>query len=260
MPEPAADSTQRRVLALLAAMAGALALIGVITGITPENYEAQRSVPREVPDPGDVPPARTHAELERHPWGSGPVASGWNESRVIARESAVDVTDREPSVDDTLAQRAARRAFDGAPPVVPHPVRPGGAPECIACHVGGFALGERRANLIPHATFASCTQCHVSSAPSLAVTALSAASVDTAPESVPAEVPSLWKGLASPIAGATVWQGAPPTVPHSTWMRERCDACHGPEGRTALQTPHPDRRSCLQCHPAVSELGSFGSR
>ncbi len=102
-------------------------------------------------------------------------------------------------------------------------------------------LGERRAGAIPHAAYASCTQCHVSAnAPFAAVPASTAASVANG-----------WVGLAAPVEGAIAYAGAPPAVPHSTRMRERCESCHGPGGEAALQTPHPERLSCLQCHPAT---------
>jgi cytochrome c-type protein NapB len=255
MSDPAPESSQRRVLALLAAIAITVALVGVVTGISPGEYEAQRPEPRVAADPGDIPPARTHAELERRPWGSGPVASGWTESLGIAdavevaREARAANGEAEPSVAEALEERRGRRAFDGAPPVVPHPVRPGGAAECVACHVQSFALAGRRASGIPHATFASCTQCHVSSAPSLAPGT-----------GGPQAVPSGWTGLESATEGVRAYTGAPPAVSHATWMRERCDSCHGPKGRAALRTPHPERQSCLQCHPAISEYSSRGAR
>ncbi len=250
MPEPVPDTPERRLIALLAAVVIAVSLIGIVTGIAPERYQAKRPKLQERADPGDVPPARTHAELEIRPWTGGPAASGWSEGRELARREAEERWETGYSAEAARDDRARRRAFDGAPPVVPHPVRPGGAPECVACHLDGFALAGRRASVIPHRIFASCTQCHVSSAPSLGVAAGGG----------PAAVPTSFVGLASSGAGETAYEGAPPAVPHSTWMRERCDSCHGADGRAALKTPHKERRSCLQCHPAVSEHNSLGSR
>ena len=31
------------------------------------------------------------------------------------------------------------------------------------------------------------------------------------------------------------YAGAPPVIPHPTWMRERCESCHGPRGRQGLR-------------------------
>jgi cytochrome c-type protein NapB len=252
VPEPGGDAAQRRVLELLAAAVVAIAVIGVITGISPEEYEAKRPPARVRAPAGEVPPARSHAELERNPWGGGPVASGWTEGVAVARAAAVERPEQGWSVAEAVAARTVRRAYDGAPPVVPHPVRPGGAPECVACHLDGFALGARRASAIPHQTFASCTQCHVSTAASLAV-------LDSGGSPTPGAM-STWRGLESSEGGPTAYEGAPPAVPHSTWMRERCESCHGPDGRVAMRTPHLERRSCLQCHPAISERITIGSR
>jgi cytochrome c-type protein NapB len=205
-----------------------------------------------MPDPlASAPaPARTHAELERRPWTGGPAASGWAQSQRIAAKTAVRDTREGVPAEEAVQDRAARRAFDGAPPVIPHPVRASGAAECLACHAQGFALGGRRASPVPHAAYASCTQCHVTDSASFT-------RLDANPA---ARVESRWQGLASPTSAAIAYEGAPPAVPHSTWMRERCESCHGPEGRAALRTPHPERRSCLQCHPSTGGRGLRASR
>jgi cytochrome c-type protein NapB len=197
-----------------------------------------------------VPPARTHAELELRPWTGGPAASGWQQSRKVAAKTAEHDETEGASVETAVIERAAHRAYDGAPPVIPHPVRASGAAECLACHADGFALGNRRASPVPHASYASCTQCHVSASAPFTLVAASPA----------AEAESAWAGLTSPTAGEVAYEGAPPAVPHWTRMRERCESCHGPEGRAALRTPHPERRSCLQCHPATGSRSARASR
>lgn len=247
MPDPPRQ-TPVRVMGLLAAVVVAVVGIGYATGTAPSSYRAQRPPLRERADPGGVPPARSHAELAVRPWTAGPEA--WEQARAIATKAAVPVATEGESVETAVKERAARRAYDGAPPVVPHPVRARGAAECLACHGDGFTLGSRRATPIPHASFASCTQCHVSaSAPFTRVAASPAA-----------RAPSTWQGLASPTGGEEAYMGAPPAVPHSTRMRERCESCHGPERRVALRTPHPERRSCLQCHPAIGGRNARQSR
>ena len=245
MPEPGRDTARGRVLALIATASIAVALIGFLTGTNPEEYEpvtAPAPAPRA--PAGDVPPARSHAELERTPWGEGAEASGWLASRQVAAEAAAG-DEAEGDLEAAAADRAKRRAFAGAPPVIPHPVRAGGAAECVACHADGFALGGRRASIIPHARFASCTQCHAAAAPFTVLPANAAASVG-----------NRFAGLRSPGNGVAAYEGAPPAVPHPTWMRDQCGSCHGPGGRAGLQTPHPERRSCLQCHPTGADLGT----
>jgi cytochrome c-type protein NapB len=239
-----------RTSALLAAAIVAVAFIGLLTGTERSTYQAKRPPVIERPDPGNVPPARTHAELEVRPWGSSPEQSGWREALRIAASAASSETADGDSVDQVIRERVEQRAFDGAPPVVPHPVRAGGAAECLACHGEGFVLGARRAAGVPHADFASCTQCHVSSA--AAFTVVSANPAFSAENS--------WKGLEARAAGAVAYPGAPPAVPHSTWMRDQCESCHGSDGRVALRTPHPERQSCLQCHPATGERSDQRAR
>lgn len=246
MPETPPDEIRQRGLWLLGAVVLAVAAIGFVTGISPDEYEARRSKPLRVAVAGDVPPARTHAELERRPWGTGPRASGW--SRAV--DIAADASTRLDGQSEGVSERAWRRAYDGAPPVVPHPIRSGSAPECLACHSESFELAGRRAGDLPHTPYASCTQCHVPAAPSLPNPA------DDGPD----VASSRWQGLGPPGAGAVAYAGAPPAVPHTTWMRDRCDSCHGAAGSAALQTPHPERRSCLQCHPAHSPTGPPGAR
>ncbi len=254
MPEPAPPFSGRLV-ALLGASVGAVALIGLLTGTAPSTYRARLPEPLVRPTVAAVPPARTHAELERRPWGSDPVRSGWLESwRIAAAARPADLAGTDSrddgSVRTALAERAARRAFDGAPPVVPHPVRSGGAAECLACHAEGFALAGRQASRVPHAVYASCTQCHVSSSSSFTRLA--------APPAALAQTG--FEGLVPVARGSQAYPGAPPAVPHSTRMREQCESCHGPDGRAALRTPHPERRSCLQCHPATGGRGHAPSR
>ena len=51
---------------------------------------------------------------------------------------------------------------------------------------------------------------------------------------------------------------SPPVIPHKTFMRENCTACHtGPAAREEIRTPHPERARCRQCHVAVTTLATF---
>ncbi len=139
-----------------------------------------------------------------------------------------------------LTERAARRAFDGAPPVVPHPIAQDSSAACLACHGPGLAIKDKIASKISHAQYSSCTQCHVPSGGT----------------GLPASETALLAPLAAnqftsvtpPLKGSRAWPLAPPTIPHSTLMRSDCLSCHGPGGLFGLRTPHPDRQSCVQCH------------
>lgn len=132
--------------------------------------------------------------------------------------------------------RAERRAYDGAPPTVPHP-DPGAA--CGACHdADGQSIGDRFAPASPHAATRQaggtvrCRQCH--------------AFVTTDDEFVANRFVGLPQNLRP---GTRATSGAPPVIPHRLLMRENCVACHaGPAGRPEIRTSHPERWRCRQCH------------
>lgn len=134
------------------------------------------------------------------------------------------------------ADRAMRRAYNGSPPVVPHPVDQRSAAACIVCHEHGKRIGDRFAPAMSHAYFTNCTQCHVESIGQPPI----------ADRSLLTE--SAFRGLERPGTGTRAWAGAPPTMPHPTLMRENCVACHGPTGTAPIRTTHAWRTNCTQCH------------
>lgn len=145
-----------------------------------------------------------------------------------------------------LKQRAARRAFDGAPPVVPHPIAQDSSAACLVCHGPGLVVKDKVASKISHARYASCTQCHVPSVGSQIPTGDIALLEPIASNQ--------FVGLTAPLKGSRAWPTAPPTVPHATLMRSDCTSCHGLQGLFGLRTPHPNRQACVQCHAADAEL------
>ncbi len=54
-------------------------------------------------------------------------------------------------------------------------------------------------------------------------------------------------GLAAPESGPRAFPGAPPQIPHATFMRTDCLSCHGDTSYRGLRTTHPWRRNCQQC-------------
>jgi cytochrome c-type protein NapB len=141
---------------------------------------------------------------------------------------------------DAIAQRQSLRAFDGAPPVVPHPIPQESSAACLPCHGPGLTIKDRVASKISHAHYGSCTQCHVP--------AQTGPRITTDPVLLAALTDNVFSGAVAPTKGARAWPGAPPTTPHSTLMRSDCNSCHGPTGLFGLRTPHPDRQNCVQCH------------
>ncbi len=179
-------------------------------------------------------------------------------SQLVAQKAEFPTTPT--SLEDrrrALDERATRRAFQGAPPVIPHRIEQRGSESCLVCHQNGLRVGERSAPKMSHAFFASCTQCHVESRLSSVPLRVSGGATETegkegvkmlnGPEYA-AKAGTSFEGVAEPAGGVRAWPGAPPLVPHSVWMRTDCMSCHGPYGRFALRTPHPERQNCLQCH------------
>jgi cytochrome c-type protein NapB len=141
--------------------------------------------------------------------------------------------------------RAERRAFDGAPPVIPH--KSFGI-DCTKCHtITGLLVpsvgiapanpheGDRRAG-----SLTNCKQCHVFA--------------NTDQLFVEADFTGLRQqyqpsSRAHPLA--------PPVIPHPTTMRANCMACHsGQAARPEIICTHPERTNCVQCHVEGSGVTS----
>jgi cytochrome c-type protein NapB len=160
----------------------------------------------------------------------------------------VPVPDREGAFKSAASVRAARRAYDGAPPTVPH--ADFGA-NCSACHDAqgqsvtgvGFAPASPHTGTAKAGATARCRQCHVFAA------------------GLGLFVASEFVGLEQDLrAGGRATPGAPPTIPHRTLMRENCVACHtGPGAREEIRTTHPERWRCRQCHVPVTARHGFES-
>jgi cytochrome c-type protein NapB len=136
--------------------------------------------------------------------------------------------------------RAQRRAFDGAPPVIPH-VSFGA--DCVTCHTStGQAIptvGLAPTN--PHygdprvGALENCRQCHL-------FTRASTTFQDNTFAGLPQKRHTAER--ANPLA--------PPVTPHPLNMRANCLACHsGPAARPEIVCTHPERANCVQCHLVV---------
>lgn len=150
--------------------------------------------------------------------------------------------DHEPAaIARSTGERATTRAYDGAPPPIPHD---GSIGSCVTCHDddGAAIAGVGVAPASPHGAVAAtgtmqrCRQCHVPT------------------ETRALFVASRFTGLPQgPWKGSRATPGAPPTIPHTLQLRENCLACHsGPAARAEIRTTHPERIRCRQCH--VPEL------
>lgn len=137
--------------------------------------------------------------------------------------------------------RAKRRAFDGAPPVIPHDAF---GITCTLCHTAegkvvptvGIAsanphLGDRRGD-----SFTNCNQCHLFAL--------------TDKQFVKSDFAGLQQ-IYQPSERA--FASAPPVIPHSNSMRSNCAACHsGVAARAKIACTHSERANCVQCHVEVT--------
>ena len=152
-------------------------------------------------------------------------------------ENKVEVPGKEGAVKSSASARAERRAYDGAPPVIPHADL--GA-TCLSCHTpDGISVPELGfAPAMPHkatsgmSDISRCRQCHV---------------FETTDATF---VNSSFAGLRQDMRlGDRFADGSPPVIPHKVFMRENCAACHtGPGAREEIRTSHPERERCVQCH------------
>lgn len=250
---PADD--RRRPLTLAAAAVVALSLAGFLVGTGRSTMERRRAgralaVPDRAAEPGGgVGPTTRYAAMDGK--ARGPNASWRSDLAALAADAtrtSRDAAALPAEVEQALQARAARRAYDGAPPMVPHPIDQRDPAACLACHETGLRAEALRAPAMSHGAMTNCTQCH---APTLG--SAPPPRVDL-PPSPPSLVPSGFLGEPAPRGGERAYEGAPPTTPHRTWLRERCESCHGSASHPGLQTSHLDRQSCTQCHAPSAAL------
>lgn len=247
----------RRATFIVGAVLVTAAISGYFMGLqqTGSQLNAPRTISLAVPEAErlailetqNVSRATSYAEQRR--LQDGPNADWENHLRKLIQPTVdlatlTNVSDASRAL--ALRERASHRAYDGAPPVMPHPIAQDSAASCLACHGPGLVIKDKVASKMSHAPYASCTQCHVpATGPRIPVVEA---------ELLAALADNEFVGLAASQKGARAWAQAPPTVPHSTLMRTDCRSCHGPQGLFGLRTPHPERQACMQCHASGAEL------
>ncbi len=226
--------------------------VGLVVVATAGFFAGTRNAPdlhgyTESPDstPGSVPTAVPQAEMESLRYGAR-IAQHAAALEAMGATGAEGDEREAPSPEEraaSLAERAEHRAYDGAPPTIPHPIDTHGAPTCLSCHGEGARIGDRVAPVMSHQSYVSCVQCHA---------AEDGLPFEQALTGTMAEA-NAFVGQPAPEGGQRAWPAAPPTIPHRTFMRERCVSCHG-AWATGLASSHPWRQSCTQCHAPSAEL------
>ncbi len=162
------------------------------------------------------------------------------------QDEKVPVPGREGALKTAALARADRRAFDGAPPVIPHEFF---GMACTKCHNEkgvdvpdvGFAPPMPHAPTKGMSAVSRCRQCHVF----------------RQTEEVFRD--NAFAGLRQDLRRGRRLHGyAPPVLPHPVFMRENCLACHtGPAAREEIRCSHPERARCTQCHVPRTTTASF---
>lgn len=176
-----------------------------------------------------------------------PTAQAWrlaNPAPVVVSEERANpaaVPDKFASRVRTMEERALLRAFEGAPPVIPHTTADMNIQTCRACHADGLQAGDKVARMVSHTYLPNCVQCHV--------------------EGEGKFLDGEWAALnafvglrPSGYGGTRAWAGAPPVMPHATFMRTNCVSCHGEHGYDGWRPDHLNRSNCVQCHAPAAEF------
>ncbi|MBL9082679.1 MAG: hypothetical protein JNK76_12775 [Planctomycetales bacterium] len=231
---------------LVAFVVISLAVVGYFVGLqSPMNppRETERAAISETKadhakPPGDVMPATGYLDMAAVTERRASVAglAGLKSSIDPLAEFRIEPGEKQVA----LAARRRNRAFNGAPPTIPHAVEQRSSAACLACHGNGGNSTSLRIPRMSHAFLANCTQCHVESSPKH----MTASQFRE----------NSFEGMAAPDAGPRAFAEAPPQIPHTTWMRNDCMSCHGYAGLNGIRTTHPWRRNCEQCHAPSSEL------
>jgi nitrate reductase (cytochrome), electron transfer subunit len=240
-------------LAGLTVLAVAAVPSGRTPGVKPPASEdaakrSDRGAHREVagvPMPKVLPPSVLAPAAGTQEWRLN------NPSPLVIPESKANpsaVADKFAARVRSAEERAKLRAYEGAPPVIPHPIADLNVQTCRACHAQGLRAGDKVARMVSHTYLANCTQCHVEAS-------------DPTGDSL--GVANGFVGLrASGYGGTRAWAGAPPVMPHSTFMRTNCVSCHGEHGYDGWRPDHLSRSNCIQCHAPAAEFDqlapSFG--
>lgn len=236
---------------IILAVVFTLSVSGFFMGLRQTGNESETTSDADVdsvPDVNtalDAVPAPSYSDISQA--GFSPNA-GWRSKLSDLKPSegfdTVLVTDSE----ELRFRREQRRAFDGSPPIVPHPVDQWSADSCMQCHERAVRIGDVVAPAMSHPAYTSCTQCHVSGEGLGSRWNASDFDLHTG---------NRFGGYHQPARGERAYPDSPPTIPHNVHMRQNCMSCHGEMGTSPIRTSHPERQSCTQCHvpgSAVDEM------
>jgi cytochrome c-type protein NapB len=236
----------RKTLAVVFLMVGMLAVSGFFMGMRQTDSQMTRNqlpaAEKTTVSAEHIPSAPSYREISQTGWLAN---RDWKFTLSDLPRAVAPPAGQAPATSAETAAaitcRKSLRAFDGAPPVIPHAIDTLKSSACSSCHGEGtnFVIGGKRPAEISHPWITNCTSCHV---PADGLRQF------TAPGESRLIVENAFVGKSSAGHGPRAYGTAPPTMPHAVWMRQNCMACPGPAREHAIRTSHPERQNCLQCH------------
>jgi cytochrome c-type protein NapB len=154
----------RRPAPIIATIAIAAGTVGLISGVEGTGRDHTRAgAPAGAPSSAARPAeARSYRDMQERAYGpNAALPAAWLRAIRAAPDLRAPVAQTEADRAAARARRAGRRAYDGAPPVIPHPVDQDAAPACATCHEHGAVVAGLVAPVMSHARRESCLQCHV---------------------------------------------------------------------------------------------------
>ena len=240
--------SHRNTLAVLLIIVGIASVSGFFMGMRQSNNDEawqsswQAAADASVEEQAVYPEAPLYKDIPTTKWKAN---KEWRNELANLPRQKMNLVSQKPL--DTaervlvLKGRSARRAYDGAPPMIPHAINYRDVESCTVCHAqdSNIMIAGRRSPAMSHPFMSNCTQCH---APSEGLAMLQHSGT------VGLVVDNQFIGATHSGSGSRAYPGAPPTIPHRVSMRQNCMSCHGPGMPDAVTTSHPMRSNCLQCH------------
>ncbi len=234
---------------LVGALLTGCALVGFLRGISNEQEPIraqwkEKPVPNQPSDSADaIPLVVSYSEIASADFKNNPKVALHFSQLKQQKPKMFDPVIKTPEMKIlAIKDRGKSRAFEGAPPTIPHLVDDVRAEKCLVCHGEGVKIGNRVASKMSHPRFATCVQCHV-------------AGQEQGPfDTTPLNTVNQFAGITRSGPGVRAHPTAPPAIPHMTFMRENCMSCHGLLTRPGLRTTHPWLTNCVQCHAPSAML------
>ncbi|NWK56714.1 hypothetical protein HW115_13910 [Verrucomicrobiaceae bacterium N1E253] len=241
-------ASHRSVLAVVLIIVGIASVSGFFMGMRQSTNDDQWRSPwldaeeASLEEQEVFPVAPSYADIPTAEWKAN---KDWRNALADLPRQPMQLVEQKPleieERRDVLSDRSSRRAYDGAPPMIPHAINYQDVNSCTVCHDqdANILIAGRRSPAMSHQFMANCTQCH---APMEGLAMLQHSGT------VGLVVDNQFIGASHSGAGSRAFPGAPPTVPHRIAMRQNCMSCHGPGMPDAITVSHPMRMNCLQCH------------